>query len=65
MKRSIHAIALSVAVSITALGLTALHIGMRDGLERAQLENIEPIRIVITAPKNDAQLARSSSAVTF
>ena len=57
MKRTTHAIALSIAVAITVLGLAALQIGMRDGLERAKLDNIEPVRIVITAPRNDGQVA--------
>jgi hypothetical protein len=65
MKRTIHAIALSIAIAITALGLTALQIGMRDGLERAQLDNIEPVRIVITAPRNDGQVAGAPGAATF
>ncbi len=65
MTRITRAIALTFAVAITALVFTALDVGMRDAAERAQLDNMEPIRIVITAPRNDGQVAAAPSGFTF
>jgi len=65
MTRITRAIALTVAVGITALVFAAMDVGMRDAGERAQLDNMEPIRIVITAPRNDGQVAATPSGFTF
>ena len=65
MTRITHAVALTFAIAITALVFTALDIGMRDAREQAQLDNMEPIRIVITAPREDATVAAAPSGFTF
>jgi len=63
--RITRAIALTVAIAITALVFKALDTGMHDAGERAQLDNMEPIRIVITARRNDGQVAATVNGITF
>jgi hypothetical protein len=65
MTRITRAIALTSAIAITALVFKALDVGMHDAAERAQLDNMEPVRIVITAPRNDGQVAATASGFTF
>jgi len=60
-----HLIALTIALTVTALAGEAVHVGMRDGAERARLANIEPERVVVTAQKRDAQIAAATFAFTF
>ncbi len=60
-----HLIALAVAVTVTGLGVLAVHIGMRDGAERARLANIETERVVVSAQKQDPQIAAVVSGFTF
>lgn len=65
MTRITRGIALTSAIAITALVFKALDVGMHEAAERAQLDNMEPIRIVITAPRNDAQVAATAGGFTF
>jgi hypothetical protein len=65
MTRITRGIALTSAIAITALVFKALDVGMHDAVERAQLDNMEPVRIVITAPRNDGQVAATASGSTF
>jgi hypothetical protein len=44
-----HLIALALALTVTGLAMLAVHVGMRDGAERARLANSEPERVMITA----------------
>ena len=60
-----HLIALAVAVSVTGLAVLAVDVGMRDGAERARLANSEPERVVITASREDQQLAAAKAGFTF
>jgi hypothetical protein len=60
-----HLIALAVAVSVTGLAVLAVHVGMRDGAERARLANTETERVVVSAQKQDPQIAAVVSGFTF
>ena len=60
-----HVTAMAVALAINAAALLGLHVAMRDGAERAQRANLEPQRVVITARRDDAQIAAAPSAFTF
>jgi hypothetical protein len=60
-----HLIALAVAVTVTGLAMLAVHVGMRDGAERARLANSEPERVVITASREEQKVAAAKAAFTF
>ena len=60
-----HLIALAIAVTLTGLAIAALDTGMRDGAERARLANTEPEQVVVTAQRQDAQIAAAAIAFTF
>jgi hypothetical protein len=60
-----HLMALAVAVAVTSLAIAALNGGMRDGAARARLANTEPERVVVTAERNDAQIAAAAMSFTF
>jgi len=60
-----HLIALAVAVTITGLAVLAVHVGMRDGAERARVANTETERVVVSAQKQDAQMAVAANVFTF
>ena len=60
-----HLIALAVAVAVTSLAIAAMHVGMRDGVERARLANTEPERVIVTAERRDAQVAVAAITFTF
>jgi hypothetical protein len=52
-----HATAIAVALAINAGALLGLHVAMRDAAERAQRANLEPQRVVIAVPREDAKIA--------
>ena len=60
-----HLLALAVAVTVTGLAALAVDVGMREGAERARLANSEPERVVITASREDQQLAAAKAVFTF
>ncbi len=60
-----HLIALAVALTVTGLAVLAVDSGMRDGAERARLASSEPVRVVITASREDQQLAAAKAGFTF
>ena len=51
---------LTVAVAINGAALVGLHHVMADGAERAELAAGEIERVVVTAPREDAELAKSN-----
>ena len=58
--KTTNLIALTVAVAVNAAALTALHVAMVDGTERALAANAEAEYIVVSAPRAPADLARSN-----
>ena len=60
-----HLVALALAVTVTGLAALAVDVGMREGAERARLANSEPERVVITASREDQQLAAAKAVFTF
>jgi hypothetical protein len=60
-----HLIALAIAVLVTGLAIFVVDNGMREGAERAQLANSETERVVVSAQKQDAQVAAATSAFSF
>jgi hypothetical protein len=60
-----HLIALAVALTVTGLAMLVVDAGMREGAERARLAASEPERVVITAKREDTQLAAAIAGFTF
>ena len=60
MKSRIRLMVLALAVAVNAAALAALHRAMVDGAERARLTASEPERVVITATREAAELAKSN-----
>jgi hypothetical protein len=53
-------LSLTLAVAINGAALAGLHHAMADGAERAELAAGEIERVVVTAPRDDAALAKSN-----
>jgi hypothetical protein len=53
-------LSLALAVAINGAALAGLHHAMADGTERAELASGEIQRVVVTAPREDAELAKSN-----
>ncbi|HET7365720.1 MAG TPA: hypothetical protein VFJ70_19280 [Burkholderiales bacterium] len=60
-----HLIALAAALMVTGFAMLVVDRDMRDGAERARLANAEPERVVVTASREDPQLAAAKSALRF
>ena len=58
--KTTNLIALAAALAVNAAALTALHVAMVEGTERALAANAEPEYIVVTAPRAPADLAHSN-----
>jgi hypothetical protein len=50
-------IALGVALALNATALAGLNAAMTDGAQRAQLAQVEPVRVVVSAKKMPAETA--------
>jgi len=57
--------AFSLALALHGLALFGLDTTLREGTERAQLATMEPVRIVITASREDTVVAGAASGFTF
>ncbi len=53
-------LSLTLAVAINGAALTGMHHAMADRTERAVLSASEIERVVVTAPRQDAELAKSN-----
>ena len=57
--------ALSLALALHGIALFGLDATMREGTDRAQVAATEPVRIVITASREDTVVAAAASDFTF
>ena len=57
--------AFSLALALHGIALFGLDMTMRAGTERAQLAAMEPVRIVITASRQDTMVAATASDFMF
>ena len=60
MKTKNRLIALTVAIALNAAALTALHVAMVDGTQRALAANAETEYVVVNAPRAPTDLAHSN-----
>jgi hypothetical protein len=60
MKTSTPLIALALAVAINTAALASLHQAMADGTQRAQLAQIEPARVMVSAKKIHTEVVKAN-----
>ncbi len=60
MKSTTRLMIFAFAVAVNAAGVTALHVAMVDGAERAVLANQEFDHVVVSSTRTPADLAKST-----
>ena len=60
MKTAVRIAVFAFAVVVNAGAFYAIHVAMGEGTERACLANMEPVRVVVSVPKDGPALASTA-----